>query len=115
VDGNDALAVHGAAGELLARLRGGEGPALLECLTYRLGGHYVGDPTAYKRAAEVAEWRAKDPIRTLLAASAARGWPSADDARRAEERARAAVEDAARFGLASPWPEAAALARHVYA
>jgi pyruvate dehydrogenase E1 component alpha subunit len=115
VDGNDALAVHAAAADLLAQVRQGGGPALLECLTYRLGGHYVGDPTAYRRAAEVAEWQARDPIRTLLAASEAEGWPNAEDAQQLELRARAAVDDAVRFGLASPWPDESALLQHVYA
>jgi pyruvate dehydrogenase E1 component alpha subunit len=115
VDGNDALAVHAAADELLSRVRRGDGPALLECLTYRLGGHSVGDPSAYKRAAEIAEWQERDPIRTLLAAGDGEAWPSAEDGRQAELRARAAVDDAVQFALASAWPDEASLLLHVYA
>jgi acetoin:2,6-dichlorophenolindophenol oxidoreductase subunit alpha len=115
VDGNNALEVRAAADDLLSQVRRGDGPALLECLTYRLGGHYVGDPSAYKLAAEIAEWQAKDPIRNLLAATDAEGWPSTEDARQAELRARAAVDDAVQFGMSSPWPDESALTQHVYA
>jgi pyruvate dehydrogenase E1 component alpha subunit len=115
VDGNDALAVHAGAADLLAQVRGGDGPALLECLTYRLGGHYVGDPSAYKHAAEIAEWQARDPIRILLAAGDGESWPDAEDANQTELRARAAVDDAVQFGLNSPWPDESALTQHVYA
>ena len=115
VDGNDALAVHAAADDLLSQVRRGDGPALLECLTYRLGGHYVGDPSAYKRAAEIAEWQARDPIRILLATADGESWPDAEDAQQAELRARAAVDDAVQFGMSSPWPDESALTQHVYA
>ena len=63
VDGNDTLAVLEAARAAVARARDGGGPTIVECLTYRLRGHYVGDPAAYRKAEEVAEWRDKDPIR----------------------------------------------------
>lgn len=62
VDGNDVLAVRTAADEAVARARAGNGPTLLECETYRMSGHYVGDPESYRSADEVAVWKAKDPI-----------------------------------------------------
>jgi TPP-dependent pyruvate/acetoin dehydrogenase alpha subunit len=65
VDGNDVLLVRAAADRGLAHARSGEGPVLLEFLTYRLSGHYVGDPETYRSSAEVEEWRMRDPIRVL--------------------------------------------------
>jgi pyruvate dehydrogenase E1 component alpha subunit len=63
VDGNDLLAVHGAARRARARAAAGGGPTLLECVTYRVGPHTTSDdPRAYRADALVAPWRAKDPI-----------------------------------------------------
>ena len=62
VDGNDVGAVWDAFAGFLASAREGRGPYLLECLTYRLRGHYEGDPAAYREALAAEEWREKDPI-----------------------------------------------------
>src|SRR5262245_24033938 len=73
VDGNDTLAVLEAARNAVARARERAGPTIVECLTYRLRGHYVGDPEAYRKAEEVAEWRDKDPIRRFAGLLVERG------------------------------------------
>jgi pyruvate dehydrogenase E1 component alpha subunit len=63
VDGNDVLAVYAAAREAVVRARAGEGPTLIECVTYRLGVHTTADdPTKYRSEAEVAMWEQKDPL-----------------------------------------------------
>ena len=62
VDGFDVLAVHDAAVTAVARARAGEGPTLLVTESYRIDGHYAGEPEVYRDKAEVAEFRAKDPI-----------------------------------------------------
>jgi pyruvate dehydrogenase E1 component alpha subunit len=62
VDGNDADAVFDVATTAIARARDGEGPSMIEALTYRHGGHSRADPGKYRPEAEVAEWLAKDPI-----------------------------------------------------
>ncbi len=63
VDGNDVLAVYAAGREAVARARAGDGPTLIECVTYRLGVHTTADdPTKYRSAEEVAEWERKDPL-----------------------------------------------------
>src|SRR5262244_2126200 len=63
VDGNDVLAVYAAAREAVDRARAGDGPTLIECVTYRLGVHTTADdPTKYRTAEEVAEWERKDPL-----------------------------------------------------
>jgi pyruvate dehydrogenase E1 component alpha subunit len=68
VDGNDVLAVHAAAREAVARARAGDGPTLIECVTYRLGVHTTADdPTKYRSAEEVAEWERKDPLTRFAA------------------------------------------------
>jgi pyruvate dehydrogenase E1 component subunit alpha len=63
VDGNDALAVYAASREAVERARRGDGPFLIECVTYRLGMHTTSDdPTKYRSAEEVQAWERKDPL-----------------------------------------------------
>ena len=68
VDGNDVLAVHAACSEAAERARAGDGPTLIECVTYRLGVHTTADdPTKYRTAEEVAAWEKKDPLTRFTA------------------------------------------------
>jgi acetoin:2,6-dichlorophenolindophenol oxidoreductase subunit alpha len=106
VDGNDVLAVRDAFARFLAGARGGEGPMLLECLTHRLGGHYVGDPQRYREALGDEEWRAIDPILRLERALGSEGF---------EEEARAEVEEALEFARSSPFPPVELTEELVYA
>jgi TPP-dependent pyruvate/acetoin dehydrogenase alpha subunit len=62
VDGNDVLTVYGAAVEAVQRARQGEGPTLIECLTYRLCGHSRSDPRTYRSKDEEKEWEERDPL-----------------------------------------------------
>ena len=63
VDGNDVLAVYQVMSDCIERARAGEGPSLVETLTYRLGAHTTADdPTKYQPKAEIDEWRKKDPL-----------------------------------------------------
>lgn len=66
VDGNDALAVHLAAREAVERARAGEGPTLIECVTYRMSVHTTADdPSKYRDESEVEKWEKRDPISRL--------------------------------------------------
>ena len=68
VDGNDLLAVYAATREAVERARAGDGPTLIECVTYRLAMHTTADdPTKYRTSEEVAEWERKDPLTRLTA------------------------------------------------
>lgn len=62
VDGNDADVMYEIASRTIARARAGEGPSLIEALTYRHGGHSRGDPASYRPKEEVREWMDRDPI-----------------------------------------------------
>jgi len=63
VDGNDVLAVYAASLEAVERARAGQGPTLIECVTYRLGVHTTADdPTKYRTDEEVKFWEQKDPL-----------------------------------------------------
>ena len=63
VDGQDADAVFEVAKSAFARARAGEGPSLIECLTYRYSGHSRADPAKYRPEGELDQWRARDPIK----------------------------------------------------
>ncbi|MPZ70405.1 MAG: pyruvate dehydrogenase (acetyl-transferring) E1 component subunit alpha [Actinobacteria bacterium] len=62
VDGNDPDELYGCASRFLERARDGDGPALIEALTYRKGGHSRADPGKYRPDDEVERWMARDPI-----------------------------------------------------
>jgi len=62
VDGNDVVATALAMRDVVAAVRTGSGPAIVEATTYRWHGHYEGDPERYRSAEEVREWEAKDPL-----------------------------------------------------
>ncbi len=94
VDGNDVAAVSAAATDAVQRARDGEGPTLLNMVTYRLGGHYVGDAEVYRDASEVEENRGRDPIQRWEETLADRGWLDSDDRAAVYHEAAAAVRDA---------------------
>ena len=62
VDGNDVEAVHAIARQTIDRARSGDGPSLVEAITYRHGGHSRADPGKYRPDDEVTAWLARDPI-----------------------------------------------------
>jgi len=62
VDGMNVFEVAQAAKEAVGRVRNGEGPQLIEAMTYRFLGHYIGDPLNYRTREEVEEWKTRDPI-----------------------------------------------------
>lgn len=114
IDGNDVLTVRDAAAASIEHARGGAGPALLECLTYRMRGHYEGDPAAYRATREVAEWREKDPVARLSRMAIERGWLTASDVSAIERDARASIAGAVERARRSPDPEAAELSEDVH-
>src|SRR6266852_4150030 len=63
VDGNDADVVYRAARSAYARARAGEGPSLIECMTYRHSGHSRADPAKYRPEGELEKWKQRDPIK----------------------------------------------------
>ncbi len=74
VDGNDVLACYAVTAKLLGSVRDGNGPVFVEAFTYRMGAHTTSDdPTRYRVATELDEWRAKDPIERLRRYLAATG------------------------------------------
>lgn len=118
VDGQDVLAVHRAAMELVEAARKGEGPAFLECLTYRYHGHHVGDISReyYRSKSEEQQWRTeRDPIRLYETLLVDQGWATAQELQAIEAEVRAEADDAVRFGRNAPFPDPEEVTDHVYA
>ena len=79
VDGNDVVATAQLQEQLVARIRAGAGPMIVEAATYRWHGHYEGDPEMYRDAEEVAEWKQRDPVKQFGAQLRDRGLGSEVD------------------------------------
>lgn len=105
VDGNDVVAVASAASSFVSRMRCGEGPFLLETVTYRWHGHYEGDPMSYRTDEELAQWKERDPIGVLNATLRDRLDSSALSC--AEERSEQVIAEAEAFAAAAPPPDPA--------
>jgi pyruvate dehydrogenase E1 component alpha subunit len=95
VDGNDILAVYVAAQEAVDRARAGDGPTLLENVTYRLSVHTTADdPTRYREDEEVEKWQKRDPISRFQIYLKEKGLLSDDDLEALEEEVKAEIADA---------------------
>jgi pyruvate dehydrogenase E1 component alpha subunit len=115
VDGMDVLAVRAVAQEAVARARAGEGPTLIECLTYRFRGHSLADPDELRSKAEKEAWFARDPIKKLAAHLLEQNLVSQDELKAIEKKIQAVVEEAVTFALESPEPDPKDLYKYVFA
>jgi TPP-dependent pyruvate/acetoin dehydrogenase alpha subunit len=106
VDGNDALAVRAAMEKPLERARAGEGPTLIECKTYRQGGHHVNDPGLYMPKDELERWRARDPVGILRQHLVDAGVAEAEIAK-IDQRIEVLMDEAVQFAIDSPEPAVA--------
>jgi TPP-dependent pyruvate/acetoin dehydrogenase alpha subunit len=105
VDGMDVFAVRDAARGAVAKARDGRGPVFLEALTYRFVGHSRSDPGKYRKAGELDEWKARDPLTVAAAALRERFEVSAEDIAAVDASVGEQMETAAERALAAPYPE----------
>jgi pyruvate dehydrogenase E1 component alpha subunit len=106
VNGNQVLEVYKAVSVAVDRARNGDGPTLVEGLTYRWEGHYKGDPETYRSAEEVAEWRQKrDPVKLFMADLLSKKILTQADIDAIRTEIRAEIEEAVAFAENSPDPE----------
>lgn len=114
VDGNDVLQVCEAARVAVQRARAGEGPSILECLTYRIKGHFVGDPEKYRTKPEVERFWAREPIGRFRQFLTSTGLVSQADLDGVDAEAKTEIEAAVAFAEVSPWPEPQAALEDLY-
>ncbi|MFC5801110.1 pyruvate dehydrogenase (acetyl-transferring) E1 component subunit alpha [Streptomyces formicae] len=116
VDGNDAAAVHEVLTEAVARARRGEGPTLIEAVTYRMDAHTnADDATRYRADGEVEAWREHDPIRLMERELTGRGLLDEDTVRAAAEAAETMAAQLRERMNADPVLDPMDLFAHVYA
>lgn len=115
VDGNDPLAVAAALDDALQRARGGQGPTLIECVTFRFRGHYFGDRMPYIPKDQLAAALADDPVPRFRNHLADAGICGGDELDRIETEALAMVETALGTVLSADSPSIEELDRDVYA
>lgn len=114
VDGNDVFSVYKATIEARKRALRGEGPTLMECVTYRMRGHGVYDQDSYRPREEVEAWRAKDPIARLKTTILSLGVATEEELRGIEGEVEEEIQEALEFARSSPMLPFEKLADLVY-
>lgn len=115
VDGNDVFAVYEAARELVERARSGEGPSLLEAKTYRIKGHFVGDPEKYRTKEEVQKvFDETDPIPRFMERVTKSGSISLEELESIEESVEQSIAEAILFAQNASEPDPSELFEDLY-
>jgi pyruvate dehydrogenase E1 component alpha subunit len=116
VDGNDVLAVYKAGQESVDRARRGEGPTMIECLTYRMGPHSTSDdPNRYRTKEEIEDWRRKDPIQRFRSYLERRGIWSIESEDSLKKDNETQINNAIREQEQVPMPDRKTMFEDVYA
>jgi pyruvate dehydrogenase E1 component alpha subunit len=114
VDGNSFADVLDASEQAIERARGGSGPSLIECETYRLRGHSKSDRNRYRTREEIEAWSARDPIQRFEQELIRYGFLDAAAADAIRAQVEAEIDAGLAFAQASPAPLRADLTRYVY-
>ncbi|MDP9137449.1 MAG: pyruvate dehydrogenase (acetyl-transferring) E1 component subunit alpha [Pseudomonadota bacterium] len=115
VDGMDVRAVKAAGDKAVANARAGNGPHVLEMMTYRYRGHSMSDPAKYRSKDEVQKMREEnDPIEQVKRRLLETSYASEDDLKKIDADIRSAVTEAAEFAQSDPEPDASELWTDVY-
>ncbi|MGE5374430.1 MAG: thiamine pyrophosphate-dependent dehydrogenase E1 component subunit alpha [Bacteroidota bacterium] len=115
VDGNDVLAVYEAVLEADERARSGQGPSLIDCLTYRWRGHSKSDRNLYRTAQEIDEWKHKCPIRRFKKVLVDSAVMTEEEVEAIDQAAKTAIDRAAEEALTFPEPSPENMEEEVYA
>lgn len=115
VDGMDVVAVNAIAKEAVARARAGEGPTLIEALTYRFRGHSLADPDEMRENSEKEFWGARDPIKKFASYLLGKNIVSSDELTAIEQRVQSLINEAVEFAQNSPEPDPKDLHRYIFA
>jgi TPP-dependent pyruvate/acetoin dehydrogenase alpha subunit len=115
VDGFDVLGVYRAAAKAVERARSGEGPTLLVTESYRIEGHYAGEPEVYREKKEVQEYRKKDPIPRFRKYLLENEKFAENELSTIDKKIREEMKGAVRFAKESPQPDAGSWMDYIYA
>jgi acetoin:2,6-dichlorophenolindophenol oxidoreductase subunit alpha len=115
IDGNDPVAVYGAAKEAIERARAGSGPTLIEALTFRFNGHLIGDMGEYIPKAEYQAALAADPYPKFRQWLIDNRHGTAEEVDALEAEVKTDIDAAVQFAFDSPLTDPAEIKRDVYA
>tara|TARA_Y100001978_G_C23642307_1_gene408914 strand:- start:226 stop:1263 length:1038 start_codon:yes stop_codon:yes gene_type:complete len=115
VDGMDVLAVRGATQRALERARSGEGPTLLECLTYRYRGHSLADPDELRAQEEKEFWAKRDPIKKLAKELVDGNFASIEELKEIEKKIDKDITEAVKDAINAPDPSSEELTKYIWA
>jgi TPP-dependent pyruvate/acetoin dehydrogenase alpha subunit len=114
VDGNDPESVAHVLTEAVARARSGSGPTVIEAKTYRLRGHYEGDPQGYRDKEEITEWTGRDPVAGFRTRLLEDGRATENQLAALEVQVTAGIAADMQYALAQRLPNSDELLRDVY-
>jgi len=115
IDGNDILAVYKATKSAVEKARAGDGPTLIEAITYRMGGHSTSDdPSVYRSSEEVEHWKKRDPILRFTAYLKNKGMLTDQENKRLQEETEQEVSSVVKQRLTVPPPAKSSLFTDVY-
>src|SRR6478672_7185178 len=116
VDGMDVRAVKAAADKAIKWCREGNGPMILEMMTYRYRGHSMSDPAKYRTREEVEKMRTDhDPIEQVRLRAIEKKWATEDELKKIDAKVREIVNEAAEFATNDPEPDPSELYTDIYA
>jgi pyruvate dehydrogenase E1 component alpha subunit len=115
VDGMDVLEVYRATTEAAAHAREGDGPSLIEAVTYRFRGHSMSDPAEYRSRREERIWQERDPIKNLRRKMLHDGRANESRLDEIDKDVTAVIDDAVKFAEESPEATLDEIGKHVYA
>ena len=107
IDGNDVIEVYSKMKETVERAKAGEGPTLLDCITYRFFGHFTGDPgrgITYRSKEEMDQWQNRCPIKKLRERLIKEKMMTEEMEKTIEANVKASIEKAVQFAKESPFP-----------
>lgn len=115
VDGQDPFAVYEVMTEAVKRARAGEGPTLIEAKTYRIEGHFVGDPQLYRSMAETKKiFHETDPLLLFRGKAEKLGLMTAAECDAIDEKCEKKIKEAKAFAMESAYPDASEFMKYVY-
>jgi TPP-dependent pyruvate/acetoin dehydrogenase alpha subunit len=104
IDGNDIMAVYETMSQAAQRARSGDGPSLIEAKTFRIAGHFVGDPEHTRNTKEVEKWRKKCPIKRWQKVLTDEGVLNSSNIEKIESQIQAELENAVKYAKELPYP-----------
>ncbi|PYD07187.1 pyruvate dehydrogenase (acetyl-transferring) E1 component subunit alpha, partial [Pseudomonas syringae pv. pisi] len=114
VDGMNILEVIKVSREAISRARNGQGPTLIEALTYRFRGHSLADPDELRSIEEKNFWIARDPITNFANYIKNHNLISDDEIKKIEKKVKLSIEEAVKFAIDSPEPKLEDLAKYLF-